>query len=104
MVDPIKPIEAKKNAKCNIPDFVIQGVNEAIKEHYRKGGFSIKQNEIIEFVLKFAPEGTTRKSLFDNNWLDFEDIFNTNGWIITYDKPAYYENYEPFFEFKEKSE
>lgn len=102
-IKPITPEEARNEAKSNIPDFVIIGINTAIKNHYIKSGFTIKQKDIVSEILKNAPEGTTQRILLDNHWLDFEDLYRNFGWKISYDKPGLDENYDAFFEFKSKS-
>lgn len=100
---PITPSKAKKDAKSNIPDFVIEGVNNAIKLFYCKDGFTILQKDIMIEVCKLKPDDITTEIIFKNNWLDFEDIFREAGWYITFHKPAYNDLlFEPNFKFKEK--
>jgi hypothetical protein len=102
-VKPISPIDAKKDAKSNIPDWVVTGINNAISANYRKAGFSILQSEIVRFILKESPntaKAAWKKKIFDNGWMDFEPLFENVGWVIKYDKPGFNESYEPSFEFK----
>ena len=40
-----------------------------------------------------------RKEIYDKNWLDVEDVYESAGWKVEYDKPGYNENYEPTFTF-----
>ena len=47
-------------------------------------------------------EEITSKTIYDNNWLDIEDIFREAGWKVTYDKPAYNESYDAYFKFEGK--
>ena len=102
-ITPITPQEAKEEIEKNFPDFVIEGVNNAIRKHYfGKSSFDITQNEIMAEVLKVAPEGVTMQKIFDNHWLDFEQVYRKFGWIVNYDKPAYCESYEAFFTFQPK--
>lgn len=98
MVEPIKPSEVKQF----IPEWIIKGANECIQDHYlelrKESHFT--QDELMKYVLKYAPEDTTRRTVFDNNWLDIEPIYRRAGWIVEYDKPAYCENYPANFTFK----
>ena len=97
MVKPIKPSDIQKI----IPDWVIQGANDCINEHWNeiKKSSKFTQDSLIEHILKYAPSGVTRETLFDNNWLDIEPIYEKEGWVVSYDKPMYYETYEPNFTF-----
>jgi len=97
---PITPKEANLN-RNDIPEFVIQGVNDAIKKHYKKDGFIIKQDEIINEILKYSP-GTNRMEIFEGKWLDIEDLYLEYGWKINYESPCRDENFESFFQFEEK--
>lgn len=102
-VTPITPQQAKDEIENNFPDFIIEGVNNAINKHYfGKSSFNIKQDEIMEEVLKVAPEGITRQKIYDNHWLDFEQLYRKFGWNVHYDKPGYCESYDAFFTFEPK--
>lgn len=100
-IQPITPQEAKNNAKCNIPDFVIIGINNAITKNYRKSGFSISQDEIIFEIKKISPN-TSSETIFNNNWLDFEELYKNFGWNISYESPDRDENFKSYFKFKLK--
>ena len=97
MVKPIKPSDIKQI----IPDWVIQGANDCISEHWNetKKCSKFDQNSLIEHILEYAPRGVTRETLFNNNWLDIEPIYEKEGWVVNYDKPMYWETYEPNFTF-----
>lgn len=100
---PITPKEANDNIEKSFPDFVVEAVNNCINKHYfGKSSFTIKQNEIVDEILKLAPEGTKKQEIFDKHWLDFETAYRKAGWSVYYDKPAYNEDYDAFFEFKPK--
>jgi len=100
---PITPQQALDNVEKAFPDFVFEAVNNCINRHYfGKSSFTIKQDEILDEILKLAPEGTTRQEVFDKHWMDFENAYRKAGWIVNYDKPGYNESYGAFFEFKLK--
>lgn len=45
----------------------------------------------------------TKDEIFDNHWLDIEDIYREQGWKVKYDKPGYNEeSFKPYFEFSVK--
>ncbi len=97
MVDPISPNQIQKK----IPDFVIEVVNQLLIKHFSNGRATIKQNEIIALL---ELRGLNRQEIFTNHWLDIEELYQANGWKVTYDKPGYNESYEACFEFEVKSE
>ena len=94
---PIKPHEIANE----IPDFVINGANECIKNHYseltKTSHFTV--NELIYYIFQYAPKDLQRQELFDKGWLDIEPLYRRAGWKVEYDKPAYYEDYQPNFTF-----
>lgn len=97
MIKPIKPSEIVQI----IPEWVIAGANECIKEHYREltKESHFTQDELVDFILKNAPEDVTSQTLFDNHWLDIEPIYRKAGWKVEYDKPGYCETYDANFTF-----
>lgn len=95
-VKPITPQEASNEAK--IPDFVIIGINNAIKNNFIKSGFRITQDEIISEIQKISD--TERNTIFDKHWLDIEELYKDYGWIVTYESPDRDENFKPYFQFK----
>lgn len=99
---PIKPSQVIKKKKDSIPDFVIESFNELIVKHFNGSYSTIQQDEVLSVILSKMPEGSTRQNVFDNNWLDVEDIFRKAGWQVNYDKPAYNESYPATFKFDPK--
>jgi hypothetical protein len=102
-IKPITPEEARNEAKSNIPDFVILGINNAIKNNYVKSSFTIRQKDIMTEIMKVAPEHMTSEHIYKNHWMDFEDLYRDYGWKISYDKPGYCESYDATFEFEMKN-
>ena len=91
-VNPITPKEVNEYSNT-FPDYVIIGTNECIKDHYSHINKEslFKQDTLIEYILRHAPEGVDRNTLFNNHWLDIEDKYRGAGWDVSYRKPAYYE-------------
>ncbi len=98
---PITPAEAESNKKIDIPDYVIESVNYLLSKNIRKGQADFFQNDLIEEILKRAPE-ITREDIFKDNMLDFEPLYKDSGWSVQYDKPGYNEDYEANFSFRRK--
>ncbi len=95
MVKPIKPDEAV--AAKVFPDEVITAFNELITENLSGKVSRFKQEDVIARIrLKTDVE---RREIFDNRWLDVEDLYRSEGWKVEYDSPAYNENYPAIFTF-----
>jgi hypothetical protein len=81
---------------AQIPDEVFDIINDMLV----KAGSSrivIKQNELVEAITEML--GVSRQTVFSNSWLNFEPAYRAQGWLVKYDKPAYNENYDPFWIF-----
>jgi len=99
---PLSPDETRQHKNKRIPDFVIKAVNEMlIKKMGTSNYITLKQDDIANEAKKLGKLKNTQV-LYDNNWMDFEEIFREAGWEVTYDKPGYNEDYEPTFQFKKK--
>ena len=98
---PIKPNEVQDAKNTYIPDAVIQCVNELIAKNWTGSSASFLQKDLIENVL-LMDKNISREEILKNNLLDFEDLYRKEGWIVTYDSPAYNETYEANFSFKKK--
>lgn len=96
-IKPLSKEEVKKAKK--IPDIIIKTVNELLIKNYSNGKAIIMQSEIVNIV-SGDPDGISRTDIYDNNYLDFEDVYREIGWKVTYDKPGYSESYDPRFIFE----
>jgi hypothetical protein len=101
-IKPISPNEIVENLDKIIPSAIIKAVNQLLTEKYRGNGeISIKQKDIIERAI-LIDSALTSSIIWEKHYLDFEDLYRKNGWIVYYDKPGYNESYEAFFTFKKK--
>lgn len=91
-VKPITPDEVVHE----IPDVVIEVVNALIKEKWNGQKSHILQEEILERL------SIPHDEIFEKRWLDFEHIYREAGWFVIYDKPAWDEDYKPYFDFEKK--
>ena len=94
----IKSVELKI---ANIPDFVIDAVNELLARNFINGTATFNQDDVIVAIQK--RQDIERHIIFNKKYLDFEDLFREQGWDVTYHKGAYYETWTPFFVFKSKT-
>lgn len=106
MTKPITPNAAAKSKISSIPQEVIESFNEFLGERFNgKDEVTIKQDEVVKKILtklKLKDDKITRHDIFENGWLDIETIFGKEGWKVTYTKGAYYETFEPYFDFVPK--
>lgn len=57
------------------------------------------QDAVIKRILIKLPN-VTQAQIFDNGWLDVEELYREAGWAVEYDKPGHGETYPARFEFK----
>lgn len=102
---PIRPSEVKEHFEKNFPSFIIDAINDVIKEAYRPNSkkfdvkLSIVKNKIITAISNYNDEFNASYQ-FQDYYLDFESLYNKFGWSVKYDKPAYNESYEGFYTFE----
>lgn len=98
-VKPISPSELNKE----IPDVVIEAVNQLLQEANATPGDSITlyQKDVVSRIKKLDSDMTSEK-LFKKGYMDFEPLFEKAGWNVYYDKPGYNESYEAYFKFTPK--
>lgn len=98
-VQPISPQGALDLKITNIPDVVIQTVNNMLAEKMtRNPHIVLRQCDVIARIIA-GGTGISKNELYANGWLDFEPFYEKAGWKVVYDKPAYCESYEPTFTF-----
>lgn len=100
-IQPITPQEVTDKKIELIPDVVIEVFNELITKNYCGKIATVQQDEVIDLICSKNP-AYTREQIFENHWLDVEDIYRKIGWSVLYDKPGWNETYEPYFVFKKR--
>lgn len=97
---PLTPKELAGSAGTDIPELIIEAVNNLLKKKYRRGQDSVilKQADIMAEIIRLNPE-LKPATVYENGWMDFEPVFERAGWVVKYDKPAYCETYAATFEF-----
>ena len=108
MTDPIRPEEVVAAKKAQFPGFVLDAFNAVIAKHFHQGYASFRQDEVVEeIVSRMPPLGdnvNVRSHIFEQHWLDVEDIYRKAGWKVEYDKPDYCESYPATFSFRKKKD
>jgi hypothetical protein len=105
---PISPQEVAQAKAKRIPEPIIRAFNDLIAKNW-DGEFSVVfQVKVIELAIEYFCEEkqiqVTREKIFQNNWLDIEEIYRNEGWKVIYDRPSYCENYEAYFKFCTKND
>ena len=98
---PIKPEEVVARKTEIIPDEVIDAANDLIALNWdgNKSTFTLKalkEKVKDKFLLNCKDVNLNTK------WLDIEPIYREEGWKVSYDSPCYDENFDAYFEFKQK--
>lgn len=101
MIKPISPDEVSALKQKMLPGGVISAINMVITKHFDGRSAKFGQNEIIAEISMAM--GTDRQTIFSQKWLDFEPIYEAEGWKVYYDKPGYNESYEPTFTLTRKT-
>lgn len=99
-VKPIKPSEVVTRKKETLPPEVITVFNNLIAKNWDGNEAVVKQTDAADAIASAL--GIERHAVFDNHYLDVEQIYRSEGWLVEYDKPAYNETYEATFTFKEQ--
>lgn len=103
LVLPVTPSEAQSLHALNIPNFVITSVNNLLIRCYVGRKITILQKDLANEMIANCPERVTESDLLRKGYMDFEDRYREFGWKITYHKPDYTENFDPYFAFSDDS-
>jgi hypothetical protein len=96
MPGPIRPEDATRD----LPEGVYTCFNTLIRKHLIDGKANFTLSEAADLIAQHM--GCSRVEVYDNKWCDVEDTYRAVGWDVTFDKPAYNENYAANFTFKKK--
>ena len=100
---PITPSEVAKARQATLPDFVIRAFNECIVAGWEAnaGASVFNQDDVVRLIIQYGGERVPhgRQQIFNERWLDVEDVYRQRGWDVKYDKPGYNEDYPATFTF-----
>jgi hypothetical protein len=103
-VKPITPAEVSSEKLASLPDEVIEAFNELIFKNWDGFEANIRQREVVALIIqKMHLTEKDEQKVFDNHWLDVEEVFQKAGWRVEFDKPGYNETYQASFTFKKKT-
>ena len=99
-VKPITPEEATSAKADSLPESVLLAFNELIAKNFdgRMSEFTQKEAEAL-----LVKKGIKRSDIYEQGYMDVEDIYREAGWRVTYDKPGYNESYDAKFTFERKT-
>jgi len=103
MTEPITPQEAAGKKRDLLPEFVLEAFNDLIALKWDGRNSSFTQDEVIERIIAKANPADTKRfqeKMFNEGWLDVAGIYQLAGWIVTFDRATYGENYSSFYVFK----
>ena len=98
----IKPSEVIDKKKKDIPEPVLECWNTMIAKQFSGSEATVFQDEIVAAIAEAMI--VSKDYVYDQHWLDIEDIYRKAGWSVTYDKPISYagESYRAHFIFRKK--
>lgn len=80
-VQPISPDDIMGDMENIIPSFVIEAVNNLLRKKYRGEATTILQSDIVDEILLLAKPKITKQKIFDEKWMDFEEVFRKMGGV-----------------------
>lgn len=102
---PITPAQVGEAKGSIFPPEVIQAFNECIASHFVRESANFTQKEvkarIVELMQKRDPH-FHQSMILQRGWLNVEAYYESVGWKVSYDKPAYCENYDANFTFTQR--
>ncbi len=98
---PIKASEVTGKKRTQIPEEVFDAFNELIVENMHGKSSTFTQKKVVALILEKSI--LSRDVIFNKNYLDVEDIYRAEGWLVEYDSPGYCENYDATYTFRKRS-
>lgn len=98
-VRPIKPEDIAIEKERTFPDVVFGSFNELITQKWNGNYAIFQQDDVIALMVE---KGLKREEIFDKDWLNVEDVYESVGWRVEYDRPAYNESYPTTLTFTRK--
>lgn len=81
---PVSPKDVDDIFKNSIPTEIIDAFNTLIVKNYEPlNGYSIVEQEEIINIIKESTD-FTESQIYNNHWLDVENIYEEAGWKVIY--------------------
>lgn len=100
MPGPIRPKDVTARKAAQIPEEVFEVFNELIARDWNGYAATVRQDEVVRLLVE---RGIDRARVFSEHMLDVEQAYRAVGWAVSYDRPAYNEEYPATFNFRKKS-
>jgi hypothetical protein len=100
MCKPITPAEALKLKASKLPKEVFEAFNDLIAQSYDGEGATVYRKEVAELIA-FKMKISTQ-AVYNNHYLDIEDIYAKHGWEVELDQPGFNENYNAVYTFTKR--
>lgn len=100
-ITPITPEQVIKEKSKDIPECIIDAVNKLLVKNWKQSSCYAKilQNDILDMVA----DKYSRREVFDNGWLDIEDLYREAGWNVEYYRGPYWDTTPCYFTFTLKN-
>jgi hypothetical protein len=85
-IAPIRPEDVPQLKKLVMPPAVIETFNSIIAKHYLNGKSNFTKDEVVKAL---EEKGMSRHDIYDNKWLDIEDLYRAEGWHVRYQSSGY---------------
>lgn len=99
-VRPIRPDEVSDLKEEKIPKEVLEIFNDLIVENYSDGHAVVRQDDVVSRLIEL---GMVKGDIFKKGWLNIEELYESQGWIVKYDKPGYNETGYATFTFDKRT-
>jgi hypothetical protein len=100
MVKPLAPADVVSAQVELFPDFVIETWNKAIAKNWSGTQSRIEQDDMVLELIAASPTLIDRGDVFARHWLDIEDVYRAEGWVVEYVRPVYNDSYYAHYIFK----
>lgn len=103
-IKPITPQEITDQKLKIFPEFVFEAFNQLLAEKFvnRTSKVNLPQKEVIDKIISLSGETINRTDIFENGYLNVEQVYRDSGWIVDYHKPSYADMFDAYFEFRAK--
>ena len=98
----MKPLSPDELQNPEFPDSVIKIINTAIKTRFQRGEAVLYQAHLAQIMTNVL--NISRSDVFANGYMDFEQLYRDQGWIVEYHSPDRDETWKALFIFKKKEE
>ena len=97
-LEPIHPQDINKLKNEAIPESVIAAFNHLLIKNWANTEAIIYKSYALKEIL-YRDASLTERIIYDNHWLDVENLYESYGWEVKYVNSSESENNEPYYLF-----